>query len=162
MNGKEIHTLKESQKLNREARPIDYFIDSITGCWNVVSHVSNSGGYIHVRRNGQRIQVHRYSYELVSGPIPKGLFVCHHCDNPRCINPVHLFLGTQKDNLQDMTKKKRRTHKLIETDVVAIQTDRTSTQTELGEKYGVSQVQVSRIKRGETWRHLFLPNEVCT
>ncbi|MDO7847580.1 HNH endonuclease [Hymenobacter sp. M29] len=77
------------------------------GCWEWTGYKNPKGyGYLMVKA-GKPTGAHRFSYELHKGPIPKGLFVCHTCDNPVCSNPDHLFLGTVKDNTQDMVKKGR-------------------------------------------------------
>lgn len=65
-------------------------------------------GYGKTRRNGKDVRAHRVSYEAARGPIPAGLCVLHRCDNPPCINPDHLFLGTIADNVRDMDRKGRR------------------------------------------------------
>jgi hypothetical protein len=169
----EIQVLKEPPFKSRHPKPIEYSIDPVTGCWIVVSHALNCTGYPLVQRNGQRMHAHRYSYELAFDPIPDGLYVCHHCDNKRCINPEHLFLGTQADNMQDAVQKGRIARgihvahygeangrsKLIEADVRAIRADKTLTQGELGKRFGIGHVQISRIKSGERWVHIPLSNK---
>jgi hypothetical protein len=72
-------------------------------CWEWQASVDTHGyGYFY---SDKRIKAHRYSWELHFGAIPEGLYVCHHCDNPPCINPKHLFVGTAQDNLDDANKK---------------------------------------------------------
>ena len=69
----------------------------------------NHAGYGHLGRTIDGVRktflAHRYFWEKEHGPIPDGMFVCHHCDNPPCINIDHLFLGTPKDNMRDMIQK---------------------------------------------------------
>ena len=81
-------------------------VDKTESCWVWTGSVRHFGhGHLNVSR--RRILAHRFSWELAHGPVPAGLNVCHRCDNPRCVHPEHLFLGTQGDNVRDMVAKGR-------------------------------------------------------
>lgn len=75
-------------------------------CWIWASHISGNG-YGYFSLNNKELRAHRVAYELTKGPIPKGLHVMHTCDNPKCVNPDHLKIGTHQDNMSDMVKKGR-------------------------------------------------------
>jgi hypothetical protein len=75
-------------------------------CW-IWTKSTNDGGYGQFNFDGDIRLVHRLSYEIAFGPIPKSLLVCHKCDNRVCVRPDHLFLGTHTDNNRDMFKKGR-------------------------------------------------------
>lgn len=111
---------------------------------------------------GNTATAHRYSYEHFVGPIPDGLCVCHKCDNPSCVNPDHLFVGTHTDNMLDKMAKGRGNHlvgskhpksKLSEADVLAIRAD-VRKQIEIAAAFGIKQAQVSEIKRRVAWSHV--------
>lgn len=84
-------------------------LDHATGCWEWQGLVDQKGyGLLSTKRRWPfERRAHRHSYETFAGPIPAGLFVLHRCDNPRCCNPEHLFLGTNADNMRDRSDKQR-------------------------------------------------------
>lgn len=114
------------------------------------------------------IKAHRVSWELHNGPIPDGLWVLHHCDNPSCVRPDHLYLGDAADNARDRARRARGREnrqngrananaKLSEGDVRAILAalQAGATQMAVAERFGVKQAQISRIARRENWHHLW-------
>lgn len=78
------------------------------GCWEWLGAPASTG-YGHLDYEGRRMGAHRFSWTLHNGPIPDGLSVLHHCDNRLCVNPDHLYLGTQADNMRDVAERQRGT-----------------------------------------------------
>ncbi len=97
-----VRTVEERNKLFWDK------VEIINGCWLWMASRRSPKGYGQVVRYGKPQSAHRVSWELANGPIPKGLCVLHKCDNPPCVNPSHLFLGTPKDNADDSIRKGRR------------------------------------------------------
>lgn len=109
----------------------------------------NKYGYGIKRHRGSVWLAHRVSYDI-SVSDPKGMHVCHSCDNPACVNPDHLFLGTVKDNVHDMLKKERGHSKLRFSDVRFIRNSN-MTNKELSDKFGICERNVRRIKNEDCW-----------
>lgn len=138
------------------------------GCWLWAGGLFK-GSYGHFYIDRQTYLAHRVAWRYFRGDQPHGLFVCHHCDNPRCVNPEHLFLGTPRDNSQDMVAKGRACvgtrkpqHRLTEDIVtVARQAYRGGAEgTALARRYGVSLWVMYRALAGRTWRHVPNPCQI--
>ena len=136
------------------------FINKTPTCW-IWTGCTNSFGHGRIRKHPFTYYSHRISYEIHYGKIPEGLFVCHHCDNPSCVRPDHLFLGTQLDNLRDCKSKKRNNfgekvpnHKLTWKSVdemrELILKDNPTTAF-LSRKYGVHPRTIRNVRNKDTW-----------
>jgi hypothetical protein len=124
-------------------------------CW-LWSAYKSKDGYGHIKlpgRNGALKSAHRISWQLTFGNIPHGVNVCHTCDNPSCVNPAHLFLGSDTDNMQDALAKNRLRSKLNQEMASDIRKKYKNgiLQRRLAEEYGVTQGQISRIVNRESW-----------
>ena len=137
-------------------------------CWMWLRY-TNTAGYGKVRINKIGHYAHRLAWSISSGrEVPCGLCVCHRCDNPACVNPGHLFLGTQAENLADMVKKGRQgrhgrakgeangSSKLTDGAVRGIleSVSKGETLLSIGERYGVTKATVWKIKERRAWRHV--------
>lgn len=119
-------------------------------------------GYGLIKIDGSNKLVHRVTWEFANGPIPEGLFVCHRCDVPACVNPAHLFLGTAKDNMIDMVRKGRNKPgiargeknglaKLDWNSVRQIRASQGRSQRSLATEFGVHRDTIGAILRNKAW-----------
>ena len=132
-------------------------------CWEWQGGKSHRYGSF---KCGKPVRAHRFSWIIANGTIPRGFLILHHCDNPPCCNPNHLFIGTQQDNMSDMVMKGRvgdrngelaANSKLTEVEVTEMRKLHATGEycyTELGERFGVHRTQVSNIVRGKSWKHI--------
>lgn len=107
--------------------------------------------------HNKQFLAHRVSWEIHNGPIQEGLFVCHHCDNPRCVNPGHLFVGTAKDNTRDMLAKDRNPANkfLSEEDVLVIRALfhwSKFKMKDLADEFAVTSANICMIVNNQTWK----------
>lgn len=136
------------------------------GCWEWTGPTRMHFGYGGIWHRGKKLRAHRVSWEIANGPVPDGLFVLHKCDNPPCVRPDHLYLGTNLDNARDRAARDRfdyrkRVHgmaKLNEEKVVWIMarllTGR-ETQAEVAAAFGVHSISAHHIWSGKRWAYVF-------
>lgn len=156
-------SIKCRDNYNKHSSPKKKSIDfTITknGCYECLSHKVGKRGYPRIHKK----LVFRHVYEQMYGEIPKESVVRHTCDNKLCINPEHLILGTQLDNIKDMIERNRMPRgsnrpnakitekEAAEIKLMLLKTD--LTQKEIAKNFGVSYCIVKQIKQGRTWRHV--------
>lgn len=134
-------------------------------CWLWTAGLKR--GYGRIKVKGKDELAHRFSWKLHFGDIQNNLWVLHHCDNPLCCNPAHLFLGTNQDNVDDRESKHRNqpsrgeehyNHRLSTKDVLEIcekYRKGVVTHQSLANEHGVSRSLITQILLGKRWRHLF-------
>lgn len=139
----------------------------IDKCWEWEGALDNYG-YGAITRDGNQYRAHRLSYEFYKGPVVDRLFVCHTCDNRKCVNPHHLFLGTHRDNMKDAKNKCRMRNgnqkgyrngnaKLCDSLVLGIRELRKNFNLPyltIAKKFGVSKETIYFICAGKTWKHV--------
>jgi hypothetical protein len=133
------------------------------GCWLWTGKI-NHNGYGSLQVNYSWRLAHRVAWALVNGPIPKGLNACHKCDNPRCVNPAHLFLGTAADNVRDAKQKGRvccgEAHCFARLDNKRVRAIRKiyasgeQDQYELADHFGVAVMTINRVVNWKSWCHV--------
>lgn len=133
------------------------------GCWDWLGIIDTNQGYAKVQFKRENISAHRLSWIIHYGDIPKDKQINHHCDNRKCTNPEHLYLGTQKQNEEDKLKRNRQAKgsingsaKLNEYQVKEIKEllREGKSQYFLSEKYNISYPTINNIKNEKSWRHV--------
>lgn len=155
--------LTEDENLERIKKYYEKYVIKQEGCWDWKGIIEHTG----YAKLGIRppIKAHRASWIIHNGPIPKGLIVCHKCDNKKCTNIEHLWLGTHKQNIQDKIQKGRsntpcgsllKISKINEIQVLEIKKliEQGFSCSEIGRKINIPRKIVSRIKNGDTWKHV--------
>ncbi len=156
----------EEEKIKRLKDSFErYVLRKEDGCWDWKGSKSKKYGSLQYGGKYKSISAHQASWIIHNGPIPKGMFICHHCDNPRCTRPDHLFIGSPQDNVLDMINKGRNVtlcgeaapgSKLLEKEVILIKymLDNGTSLTDIAKEFNVHIATIWDIKHKRTWRHI--------
>ena len=162
----QYHGLTEQERFFKRVQ-----IEGDDECWEWTGSRNKAEWHGQWRNAAGQIELtHRAAWRLMRGDIPGKLFVLHRCDNPICVNPAHLWLGTQADNLKDMWEKgrarpgvslgeKHGMSKLVPDQVIDIKASNQSG-VSLAKKYNVSQTTICDIRKGRIWKHLNVEEEI--
>lgn len=138
------------------------------GCWYWIGTCFKNSAYGRIGFSKISLLAHRAAYELYIGVIPTNLLVCHTCDNPLCVNPDHLWLGTPADNMKDKCSKGRQSIpasvpiKLNKADALnVLSLVGNISDKEIASRYGVTKDLIGLVRRGKVWKDLINEN-VCT
>lgn len=144
-----------------DKRLINFEIDK-NGCFICISHKQDAHGYPRVKIRGIQYKIHRFVYQECFGDIPNGMVIRHTCDNRLCINPEHLLIGTNYDNVKDMTKRgrnakgERNGNSVLNTDqvkqiksMIGIKSN-----AKIAKIFNVGVTTIANIRIGKTWRHV--------
>ena len=140
------------------------------GCWEWIGSKNRVGGYGQIRVEGRLVQAHRFSFELHGGKLPPNMRVLHKCDNPSCVNPAHIYAGSQSENVRDAWKRSGRVPagfclmvgednyraKLTDEKVRQIRSlaDEGFRHEDIAVGFGVHQTTVSAVVRRVLWKHI--------
>lgn len=133
-------------------KPIKEYTKEINSCW-VMSRQEKKREYPYftfiIDGKKTKVGAHRVSWSIKNGPIPKGMVICHTCDNKQCINPDHLFLGTYSDNLNDAIKKGKKYKLTLDqrNEIIAAKFGNGVNTCSLAEKYGVKSSTISSLRK---------------
>lgn len=129
------------------------------GCWGMAG-MKDKDGYSMLSYRHRQYRASVLALELDGRPVPKGMYACHHCDNPCCVNPAHLYVGTPQNNVDDKMRRGRQPHgadihaaKLTDADVLAIRAGSGTTR-QIADKFGCTPSNISMIRARRTWKHL--------
>jgi hypothetical protein len=148
--------------VRKKGDPVKSFwmrVDKSESCWEWDGYIYPNGYGSH-KVQGVTTYAHRYSWVIHFGPIPENMCVCHKCDNRKCVNPSHLFLGTHQDNMRDMDEKDRRT--LPKGQKISVEQAKRIKElgiqgvhfNEIAYTYGLKRCTVANIVAGRIWKRL--------